>query len=148
MTPAQPRPIERHTFTDHDAATRALEREHEVLANMQGADSARIDTLVGEVGKLAGNVEHVRGDVSTVKTGVEKLNGALALLMQHDIHMVQDRARVDALHRRQDQADERLKTIEVAMPGLMETRGAVLKAAGLVVVAVLAAVLGLVLVKG
>jgi hypothetical protein len=48
---------------DLDRAAEHLAREHEVLANLQGVESMRVDGLVQDVGTIKGNVQSLQGDI-------------------------------------------------------------------------------------
>ena len=119
--------------------------ETDVLAGMMGADSRRIDGLVDGMGQVRGEVTHLRGDVGRVIKGVDDLQQAMVGVARHAVLM--EAARDDAVEERRarEKLDDRVTVIEGHLPGLIETRGAVMRAIWGVVVVVGLAVVGLVI---
>lgn len=119
--------------------------ETDVLAGMMGADSRRIDGLVDGMGQVRGEVTHLRGDVSTLIKGVDNLQQAMVGVARHAVLM--EAARDDAVEERKarERLEERVTVIEGHMPGLIETRAAVMRAIWGVVAVVGIAVVGLVI---
>lgn len=119
--------------------------ETDVLAGMMGADSRRIDGLVDGMGQVRGEVTNLRGDVSTLIKGVDNLQQAMVGVARHAVLM--EAARDDAVEERKarERLEERVTVIEGHMPGLIETRAAVMRAIWGVVAVVGIAVVGLVI---
>ena len=139
---------------DAERAVADLAREHEALAGMTGADSRRIDALVGDVGQIRGNVEAVREKVDGVASGVNELRDALTVLVRHDIKMQHTDVEVVAL--RKDVSEmgvrvqvlekhERVQELERQVGPLVETRRGLIMLASAVAVTILLAIVGLVL---
>ncbi len=124
-------------LTDTDRALQDLARDQRALAGMTGADSARIDTLVKEVGTMGGNVEAVRQKVDGVAEGVNELRDALTVLVRHDVQMQNHAAQSDAMKRDVIGLGERVQTLEKQIGPVIEMRTWVialcLGAAGLIV---------------
>lgn len=122
-------------------------KQTEALANMMGADSRRIDSLVGDVGVIRGEVTGLRSDVSRVGTGVDELRGAMTILSRHQVTMeglVSDnRITRDSVQ----SIDARVRTLETEMPPLKEARTWAVRGMLMVLGLVGVSVLGLVLVK-
>ncbi len=123
------------------------EREADALASMMGADSRRIDDLVTDVGEIRGDVRAVRHQVGEVAQGVAEMTKSLAVLIKHEVLMEQHGAAVAAQTRLTESIDQRLHVVEREMPGLIESRADARRVQWLVIAAVVAAVLGVVLVK-
>lgn len=117
------------------------DRQAQALANMMGADSRRIDELVGDVGEI-------KGTVAGVKDGVDELRNALAVLVRHDVQMEHNRQAADALRAKVEIIDGRLHAVESALPPLVEMRAWAVRAMLGVLGVIGLALLGLVLVKG
>lgn len=115
----QPRTIR---ATDAERAVADLAREHQVLAGMSGADSARIDALVGDVGTIKGNVQVVGAKVDGVATSVNELRDALTVLVRHDVQMQHNTS--ETVSMRGDLADmsTRVQTLEKQVGPLIELR--------------------------
>lgn len=130
---------------DAERALSELAREHQALAGMTGADSARIDALVGDVGQIRGNVQVVHAKVDSVATGVNELRDALAVLVRHDVQMQHHSAAAQALRTDMDGIDKRVQTVEKQIGPVVELRawviGAGLAALGVVGLAGLALVM-------
>ena len=119
--------------------------ETDVLAGMMGADSRRIDGLVDSIGEVKGDVRALRSDVGHVADGIGELRGAMAVLGRHAVLMETNAADMKKLREDQADLDSRVQEIEVQMPGLMETRSAVMRGLWAVVGLVGVAVVGLVI---
>lgn len=100
----------------------AQQRENDVLVNMMGADSRRIDDLVGAVGEVRGDVTHLRGDVGRVVKGVDDLRDAMTILSRHAVLMETQARDIESVRLAQRATDARLTIIENVMPGLIELR--------------------------
>lgn len=105
---------------------RTARREADVLANMAGADSQRIDSLVGVVGEVRGQVSHLTQTVSKVGEGVDELRGAMTVLTRHSIALethAEKNAVRDAV---QADMNKRLHVVETTLaaelPPLKEAR--------------------------
>ena len=123
------------------------EREADALASMMGADSRRIDDLVGDVGTIKGSVVALKEGVSEMKDGINELRGAMTILSRHSIALersAEDHSKTTAELARMD---TRIRAVELDMPGIKETREDVRKVQWLVWAAVVVAVVGLVLVS-
>jgi chromosome segregation ATPase len=128
------------------------ERENEVLAAMAGAESRRVDRLVDDVGEIKGQVEGLRNDTGRINKGVEELRESMAALNRHSI-LLEKQQDGHAMLRRDHEdlkiahhaLDNRVRTMEVHMPGLQEMRTDYRKLVGLIVFAVVTALLGLVI---
>ena len=111
--------------------------EADALANMLAADSRRVDALTQDMGE-------VKADVRVVRSGVDELRSALAVLVKHEVRMENQASDFAELRSQVIATDQRVQVIEHAMPQLIETRkwtmGAVLAVAGAVGVALLALV--------
>jgi septal ring factor EnvC (AmiA/AmiB activator) len=112
--------------------------ETDALANMMAADSRRIDTLVQDVGEVKGTVSHIHD-------GVDKLQNALTILVRHETRMVEYSEKHASANNRLDVMDQRVKEIEKKLPALEETRGWTVKGILTVIAAVGFAVLALVI---
>lgn len=113
----------RHTFShDPDRAAVELAREHEALANMQGADSRRIDGLVADVGEIKGDMRSLRGDMQRIGSGVEQLQESMAVLNRHAVLMETQASDIATLRRDTAGLDQRLRSVEMAIPPLQEAR--------------------------
>ena len=119
--------------------------ETDVLAGMMGADSRRIDGLVETVGEVRGDVSHLRSDVGRVATGVDELKAAMVGVARHTVLLEATREDMEEVRKHQQATDGRLSKIEVEMPGLIETRSAVMRAIWAVVALVGLAIVGLVI---
>jgi hypothetical protein len=130
---------------DGDRAAAELAREHDALAGMMGADSRRIDALVGDVGQIRGNVEAVRQKVDGVADGVNELRDALTVLVRHDIKMQHTDSEVVSLRKDVSEMGVRVQTIEKQVGPLVETRKGLIVLASAVAVTILLAIVGLVI---
>ena len=127
---------------------RALsEREAEALASMMGADSRRIDDLVGDVGEIKGDMRILKADTGRAVSGIEQLQLSMAAVGRLAVLMESQNAKIDALSAKHEKLDTRLLTVERDMPGIKETREDVRKALWIVIAAVIVAGLGLILVS-
>ncbi len=108
---------------DTERAIADLAREHQALAGMTGADSARIDGLVKDVGTINGNVQAVREKVDDVADGVNELRDALTVLVRHDVKMQHHDQEVAALRKDVSDVGSRVMTLEKQIGPVMETRG-------------------------
>lgn len=133
-----------HRFID-EAALR--EREADALAAMMGADSRRIDGLVGDVGEVKGDVRALRADMGRVSEGVDELRGAMTILARHSVMMETTTTDVASLRANVEKIDGRVQTIERDMPGLQEMRAWAIRAMLGTLVMVGAAVVALVVHK-
>lgn len=131
--------------TDAERAISDMAREHEALANMTGADSRRIDKLVGDVGALGGDVRAVKEKVEGVADGVNELRDALTVLVRHDVQMQNHAAQSDAMKRDVISLGDRVQTLEKQVGPLVETRKGLIVLAGAVATTILLALVGLVL---
>lgn len=131
--------------TDAERALNDMAREHEALANMTGADSRRIDKLVGEVGTMGGDVKAVREKVDGVAAGVNELRDALTVLVRHDVQMQHHASEAQALRKETTALDGRVQILEKQVGPLVETRKGILVMASAVAVTILLAILGLVI---
>lgn len=115
----QPRVIR---TTDAERALSELAREHQALAGMTGADSGRIDALVGDVGAIRGTVQVIGSKVDGVADSVNELRDALTVLVRHDVQMQHQSA--EAVVLRKDVADMggRVQTLERQIGPLIEMR--------------------------
>ncbi len=124
-------------------------READALANMMGADSRRIDDLVGDVGEIKGAVTNLRAGVGELKDGVNELRGGMIALTRLSINLERQAEDHGKTQAQMSMMDTRLRaaetTIASELPPLKETREDVRKVQWLVWAAVIAAVLGLVL---
>lgn len=123
----------------------SLAREHDALANMQGAEARRVDVLVNDVGTIKGTVENLRGDVGRVGAGVEQLQQSMTALNRHSL-LLEGQQATNAETRQELRAiDARVRTIELDMPSLKEARSdyrrVVLAVLGMVGLALLALVI-------
>ena len=127
-------------------------RESDALAAMMGADSRRIDDLVGAVGEVRGDVSHLRGDVTRVVQGVDDLKEAMVGVARHSVLLETQQRDNEAMRQTQRDTNARLLIVETrladidkVMPGLIETRAwavrAGLTALGVVGLALLALVM-------
>ena len=123
------------------------EREADALASMMGADSRRIDDLVGDVGEIKGDMRILKADTGRAVSGIEQLQLSMAAVGRHTVLMESQNAKIDALSAKHEKLDTRLLTVERDMPGIKETREDVRKVQWLVWAAVIVAALGLVLVS-
>jgi prophage DNA circulation protein len=130
---------------DAEQAAEALAREHQALAAMTGADSMRIDALVGDVGSIKGSVAAVREKVDGVANGVNELREALTVLVRHDVQMQHHNATAVVLRADVDAIDKRVQTIEKQVGPLVEMRSWVIGGGLMVLGVVGAAVLALVM---
>lgn len=112
-----------------------------------GADSRRIDDLVGDVGEIKGDMRILKADTGRAVSGIEQLQLSMAAVGRHTVLMEGQSAKIDALSAKHENLDTRLLTVERDMPGLKETREDVRKALWLVIAAVIVAGLGLILVS-
>lgn len=120
-------------------------RQNEALGKMMGADSARIDGLVGDVGEIKGRVESVHHKVDRMDGKVDKLTDALAAMVRHEVeidHQRQDQiimaTRVDKLEQRQTVTEQAIGPLQEmrtwAVRGILGVLGAVGLAVLLVVI--------------
>jgi hypothetical protein len=123
-------------------------RQNEALANMMGADSRRIDSLVGDVGTIKGEVTGIRSDVSRVGAGVDELRGAMTVLSKHQVTMEGLVTDIRATRDAQYAMDARMRLMEVQIPPLVEARTWAVRGILMVLGVVGLAVLGLVVFKG
>lgn len=123
------------------------EREADALASMMGADSRRIDDLVGDVGEIKGDMRILKADTGRAVSGIEQLQLSMAAVGRHTVLMESQNAKIDALSAKHEKLDTRLLTVERDMPGIKETREDVRKALWIVIAAVIVAGLGLILVS-
>lgn len=130
---------------DSGRAAQELAREHEALANMQGADSARVDNLVKDVGQIKGDIGTLKADMGRVGTGIDQLQQSMAVLSRHAVLMETQASDIATLGRETGALDQRLRAVEVVMPQLQEVRGDIRKGMIFVVAGVAAAVLALVI---
>ena len=115
----QPRVIR---ATDAERAIHDLANEHQRLAGMTGADSARIDAIVGDVGEIRGSVEVVRAKVDGVANGVNELRDALTVLVRHDVQMQHQSAEVSAMRTDIAAVNTRVSTLERQIGPVVEMR--------------------------
>lgn len=108
---------------DPERAVADLAREHQVLAGMTGADSARIDALVGDVGTIKGSVQAVNSKVDGVASGVNELRDALAILVRHDVEMSHNRTAAEALRVDVNTMSGRVQVLERQIGPVVEMRG-------------------------
>ena len=132
-------------LTDTDRALSELARDQRALAGMTGADSARIDKLVGEVGTLGGDVRAVKEKVEGVADGVNELRDALTVLVRHDVQMTHNTAEAASLRKETAALDNRVQVLERQVGPLVETRKGIMVLASAVAVTILLAIVGLVL---
>lgn len=131
--------------TDAERALSDMAREHEALANMTGADSRRIDKLVGEVGTMGGDVKAVKEKVDGVAAGVNELRDALTVLVRHDVQMQHNTAEAQALRKETAEIRADVQTLKEQVGPLVETRKGLIVLASAVAVTILLAIVGLVL---
>ena len=112
-----------------------------------GADSRRIDDLVGDVGEIKGDMRILKADTGRAVSGIEQLQLSMAAVGRHTVLMESQSAKIDALSAKHEKLDTRLLTVERDMPGIKETREDVRKALWIVIAAVIVAGLGLILVS-
>ena len=126
--------------TDAERAINELAREHQALSNMTGSDSARIDSLVGDVGTIKGHVQVVGAKVDGVATSVNELRDALTILVRHDEQMRSYATAAASVRADVDKMDGRVQTLERQIGPLIEMRmwviGGGLGALGLIGLAV------------
>lgn len=137
----------RPIITDPETAFSMAARETDALANMMGADSRRIDSLVQDVGAILGDVHAVKSEVVNVSKGVDSLRDAMAVLVRHEVVMTQHATAVENVRGDLKDQDDRLHALERKAPGWDETRTWVVRAGLLVFSAVGLAVMALVLHK-
>lgn len=130
---------------DGEQAAHDLAREHH--AAMTGADSARIDSLVGDVGAIRGDVQAVRSKVDDVVGGVNELREALTVLVRHDVQMQHHNATAVILRADVDAIDKRLQTAEKQIGPLVEMRSWVI-GGGLMVLGIVGAAIVALVMKG
>ena len=107
---------------DAERAVEDLANEHKRLAGMTGADSARIDALVGDVGAIRGNVQAVAGKVDGVASSVNELRDALTILVRHDEQMRSYSAAALSVRADVDGIDKRMQVLERQIGPLIEMR--------------------------
>lgn len=107
---------------DSDRAAQELAREHEALANMQGADSRRIDSLVSDVGEIKGDMRSLMGGVERLGNGVEKLQESMAAFNRHAVIVETQSSDIATLRRETAALDNRLRAVEMDIPPLKEAR--------------------------
>lgn len=132
---------------DADRAAQELAREHEALASMQGADSRRIDSLVSDVGEIKGDMRSLRGDMQRVGSGVEQLQESMVVLNRRAVLMETQASDIATLRRESSALDQRLRSVEMAIPPLQEVRSDIRKGMIFVIAGVGAALLMLVIKK-
>lgn len=132
---------------DPERAAQELAREHEALANMQGSDSRRIDSLVQDVGEIKGDMRSLMGGVDRLGSGVEKLQESMAAFNRHAVSVEHQASDIATLRRETAGMDNRLRDIEVVLPQLQEVRGDIRKGMIFVIAGVGAALLMLVIKK-
>lgn len=136
---------ERTKSTDFDHAADSLSREHEALANMQGAESRRVDRLVDDVGAIKGNVQSLQGDMSRVASGVDQLQQSMIVLSRHAVLMETQSAEIAQLRNTSLDHERRIQESEKVLPPLVEMRkwmvNGMLGALGLVGLALLGLVI-------
>lgn len=120
-------------------------READALASMMGADSRRVDVLVGDVGDIKGDVRSLKSDTSRIGSGVEQLQQSMAVLNRHAVLMETQSAEINAVRTEQRLMDSRLRVVETALPALTETRAWVTRGMLAALTMVLVAVVGLVI---
>ena len=102
------------------------QREADALANMMGADSRRIDSLVDDVGTIKGHVGTLKEGVGDLKDGVNELRGAMTVLSRHSIALerqAEDHARAAEATARMDARLHVVeKTLASELPPLQEAR--------------------------
>jgi hypothetical protein len=86
------------------------------------ADATRVDILVGDIGKIRGDVAHVKEKIEDMSDGMVELRGAMTLLVKHDLQMQHDREAVAIVRADIQDLGARVRLIEVGMPGLVEVR--------------------------
>lgn len=99
------------------------EREADALANMMGADSRRIDDLVGDVGEIKGDMRTLKADSARTATGVEQLQESMVVLSRHAVLMETQSAEIASIRAKHEKLDTRVQVIEKDMPPLKEARG-------------------------
>jgi hypothetical protein len=107
---------------DAEKAVEDLANEHKRLAGMTGADSARIDALVGDVGTIKGNVQVVGAKVDGVASSVNELRDALTVLVRHDVQMQHQTADAALLRSEVATMSGRVQTLEKQVGPLIEMR--------------------------
>lgn len=120
------------------------QREADVLTNMMGADSRRIDDLVDNVGEIKGAVHILKSDSDRIGQGVEQLQQSMTVLNRHAVLMETQRAEINTMVGKYDKLEARVRDIELDMPSLKDSRADVKKAVWIIVSAVMIAVLALV----
>ena len=113
-------------------------KESSVVSNDQIEDSRRIDALVVDVGAI-------KGEVTIVRDGVDKLNSAMERLIRHDMRLDQSAAEHVEIHKVAADHEIRISAIETVMPGLQESRADMRKLMMAIISAVALAVVALVL---
>lgn len=98
------------------------EREADALANMMGADSRRIDDLVGDVGEIKGDMRTIKADSARTATGVEQLQQSMVVLSRHAVLMETQSAEIASIRAKHEKLDTRVQVIEKDMPPLKEAR--------------------------
>lgn len=98
------------------------EREADALANMMGADSRRIDDLVGDVGEIKGDMRTLKADSARTATGVEQLQQSMVVLSRHAVLMETQSAEIASIRAKHEKLDTRVQVIEKDMPPLKEAR--------------------------
>jgi hypothetical protein len=119
--------------------------EADVLAQMMGADSRRVDTLVSDVGQVKGDVRALHGAIGHVTSGVDELRSSMAVLGRHAVLMETSASEIAQMRAAQTAMDGRVRAIELEMPALKETRSATMRGVWGIVALVCIALLGLVL---
>ncbi|MGL4648996.1 MAG: hypothetical protein ACRC1H_06295 [Caldilineaceae bacterium] len=124
-------------------------READALASMMGADSRRIDDLVGDVGEIKGAVITLQSGVGGLKEGVDELRGGMIALTRLSINLERQAEDHGKTQAQMNAIDGRLRIVETTiatdLPPLRETRGDIRKIQWLVIAAVATAVLTIVL---
>ena len=107
---------------DAERAVEDLANEHKRLAGMTGADSARIDALVGDVGIVKGNIQVVGAKVDGVASSVNELRDALTVLVRHDVQVQQHAAENVILRKDVTDIGGRVQVLERQIGPLIEMR--------------------------
>lgn len=108
--------------TDFDRAAEALAREHDALARMQGSESERVDGLVEDVGIIKGNVQSLQGDMSRVASSVERLANSMVDMNRHTILLETNAAETAKLCAAFENHESRMQTVEKAIPEKLSER--------------------------
>lgn len=105
---------------------RREQREVDALANMMGADSKRIDLLVGDVGAIKGSVTTLHSGVGELKEGVNELRGCMIALTRLSINLERQAEDHGKTQAQMAMMDGRLRAAETTLaselPPLKEAR--------------------------